>query len=191
MRKILASCVIGIAAMLTTAPAQAAQILCANTDISPTAINCSGFVAGNALGGSTEKLGTAAAALAKLGFTGNLAGIETIEKLSGATLIDFNKILVGRTIIGVHYGNGQGSPGFFSGKGDGNDTAFYLFDAGAGLDKFSLKYAASSSVRLYQTGVSAVPEPGTWAMMLFGFGGMGMVLRRRRRNFLTVAQFAA
>ncbi len=29
--------------------------------------------------------------------------------------------------------------------------------------------------------ISPVPEPGTWAMMLFGFGGMGVALRRRRR----------
>jgi hypothetical protein len=28
---------------------------------------------------------------------------------------------------------------------------------------------------------SAVPEPATWGLMLLGFGGMGMVLRRRRR----------
>ncbi len=29
--------------------------------------------------------------------------------------------------------------------------------------------------------VGAVPEPGTWAMMLFGFGALGTMLRRRRR----------
>ena len=29
---------------------------------------------------------------------------------------------------------------------------------------------------------SAVPEPGTWLMMLMGFGGLGMVIRRRRRQ---------
>ena len=31
---------------------------------------------------------------------------------------------------------------------------------------------------------AAVPEPATWALMLLGFGGMGMVLRRRRRPVL-------
>jgi hypothetical protein len=30
--------------------------------------------------------------------------------------------------------------------------------------------------------ITAVPEPSTWAMMLFGFGAMGGVLRARRRR---------
>ena len=29
--------------------------------------------------------------------------------------------------------------------------------------------------------ISAVPEPATWAMMLFGFGAVGVALRRRKR----------
>ena len=29
-----------------------------------------------------------------------------------------------------------------------------------------------------------VPEPATWAMMLLGFGGIGMAMRRRRRPVL-------
>jgi hypothetical protein len=29
---------------------------------------------------------------------------------------------------------------------------------------------------------SAIPEPGTWAMMLLGFGGIGLMLRSRRRQ---------
>ena len=36
----------------------------------------------------------------------------------------------------------------------------------------------------------AVPEPATWAMMLIGFGGMGVALRRRRRQTNTLFQAA-
>jgi choice-of-anchor C domain-containing protein len=35
--------------------------------------------------------------------------------------------------------------------------------------------------------VRAVPEPATWAMMIFGFGAIGSVVRRRRDKGLAVA----
>lgn len=35
--------------------------------------------------------------------------------------------------------------------------------------------------------VSAVPEPGAWALMIVGFGAMGGVLRRRRAAILSLA----
>ena len=34
----------------------------------------------------------------------------------------------------------------------------------------------------FDTPVSAVPEPNTWAMMILGFGGLGVMLRRTRRT---------
>jgi PEP-CTERM motif-containing protein len=36
----------------------------------------------------------------------------------------------------------------------------------------------------------AVPEPATWAMMLLGFGAMGVAFRRRRRTTAALPQFA-
>ena len=34
---------------------------------------------------------------------------------------------------------------------------------------------------------TAVPEPATWAMMLLGFGGLGLAMRRRRAGLITAA----
>lgn len=183
MRKICLSMLAGVALLAASAPAQATLgIACANNDISPTAIDCSGFVAGNAIGGSATSP-TAATLLAELGYTGSLVGLELVESLNGNHTVNFNTLLVGRTIIGVHYGNGQGSPGRPQGaRSEGDDTAFYLFDAGTGMDWFTLNFNSSSNARLYATGVSAVPEPASWAMMLMGFGAMGIALRRRRRS---------
>lgn len=38
-----------------------------------------------------------------------------------------------------------------------------------------------------QFSASAVPEPSTWAMLLMGFGGIGVALRRQRRNVAALA----
>ena len=85
----------------------------------------------------------------------------------------------GITFVGIHFGNGTGSPG---NTDDGDATAFYRFNAGTNLDQFFITtYTASSNAVLYRTGASAVPEPATWAMMLIGFGAAGMSLRRRPR----------
>ena len=35
--------------------------------------------------------------------------------------------------------------------------------------------------------VAPVPEPGTWAMMLLGFGAMGLMIRRQRRALVQIA----
>lgn len=178
MKKFLMGAMVAAAAIVAASPASAATgIACKNSDISPTASACAGFVLGNAIGGAATDP-TNAQLLAQLGYFGSLDGIETLSDLAGATSIDLNTLLIGTTIIGVHYGNGSGAPGGQGGMGDGPDTAFYKFDAGVGLDKFTLNYGASSTVRLYQTG-GAVPEPGTWAMMLLGFGAVGFGLRRR------------
>ena len=42
----------------------------------------------------------------------------------------------------------------------------------------------SGNLSFYAAATPPVPEPATWAMMILGFGGIGMVLRRRRRPVL-------
>jgi hypothetical protein len=49
--------------------------------------------------------------------------------------------------------------------------------------------AAPGNVLLGGLVLTAVPEPGTWAMMLLGFGAVGAALRRNRKK-LAPAQLA-
>ena len=56
-----------------------------------------------------------------------------------------------------------------------------LFNGGGGGDRFG---PLLDNVRI---GVTAVPEPGTWAQMILGFGLVGAVLRGARRRRPAVA----
>ena len=50
------------------------------------------------------------------------------------------------------------------------------------LGTFNLSggFTAGPATLTISRAVAAVPEPGTWAMMLFGFGAVGVAVRRRR-----------
>jgi len=72
------------------------------------------------------------------------------------------------------------------------------FDNLAGFQTFDFDIANLSSVRIsadspFQidnvrlTAAAAVPEPGTWAMMLIGFGGIGAAMRSSRRRTIKLA----
>lgn len=54
-------------------------------------------------------------------------------------------------------------------------------DRNGSTDFYAFDYA------LLSNGVSAVPEPGTWALMIAGFGVVGLVARRQRRSTLAAA----
>ena len=79
-----------------------------------------------------------------------------------------------------------------AGVGSCNNPAnsFCAFISGAsGLSPSASLVQQSTSAGGYYTAVtqsvtvSGVPEPGTWAMMLLGFGAMGVAMRRRRRTY--------
>jgi hypothetical protein len=70
-------------------------------------------------------------------------------------------------------------------------TPFVINAPSAGTYHFTMSYGECCSGPavlqwFYQTGgaVGSVPEPSSWAMMLLGFGGIGMVVRRRRKDAL-------
>ena len=78
----------------------------------------------------------------------------------------------------------------------GNDNQFILdgLDAGQTFDKILI----TSTAPIFQVkqnsievaGAGPVPEPATWALMLLGFGGIGMTLRFRRKRDGKLLQIA-
>lgn len=58
---------------------------------------------------------------------------------------------------------------------------FTLFGRGVAfvIDDFETSFAP--------TAIAAVPEPSSWALLLLGFGGVGVALRRQRRSAVQVA----
>lgn len=204
MKKLLYAAAIASAGMFAATPASAALTFvtaCGASDITlpagATFTSCAGYYNDNIFNNaSNADIQAALTALgAPAGIFTTFAAIPAANKLSGlggATIINFGQTLVGDTIVGVHFGAGNGSPGFGKGppKGNGDpsnvDTSvLYRFNAGAGISSFTLNYAASSNAVLFQT--QPVPEPATWAMMLGGFGFLGAAMRRRRRATVTFA----
>jgi hypothetical protein len=163
--------------------------------VHPNADKCAGYYSGNELSNSPADLASQNEALnALLGITTSnvdfdalSAAGKVIESSNGQTLQDLYNLVAGMTgqvIIGFHWGNvpdsGSGNPGLY-----GNVTAFYLWTS---FDSSAFNVTPTdgwSNAAVYQGGTPrAVPEPATWAMMLLGFVGMGITVRRRTTKAL-------
>ena len=153
---------------------------CTNFSFNVTITACAGGYSGNLLQSSVTDA-TALQALVALGAPNTGTFLEPkLEGLSSATgVINFNTLLTGLSVFGFHAG----------GAGDGGQgTFFFQFDAGAGVDSITItdrlnsNETGLSNAALFRTNGNAVPEPGTWAMMLIGFGAVGHAMRKTRRN---------
>lgn len=71
---------------------------------------------------------------------------------------------------------------YFGLKFDAGSTAYtgYAKVDGSGLTLSEIQYQPAAVV-------AAVPEPETWALMIAGFGGVGLAMRRRRRQTAVAA----
>lgn len=170
---------------ITPATTCTATMATAVTGVGLTVLDCSGFYFGNLNNNAdfpdvkTLLEGTDGAG--PLGEFPNIAiGTSIIDQVdTSAGPVSFRDglnqtiTLLGKTVVGVHWG--------------GNDTAFYLLDItspttsiGVALynPKLGTEQGGLSNVALYST--TPVPEPETYALMLFGLTVVGVAARRRK-----------
>lgn len=103
----------------------------------------------------------------------NFSAVNVSYSSALATAYDGNGAILGTSAAS----SGQYNGAMLSfGFGGIKSITFQGNNSGFGVDNFR-----------FDAGVSAVPEPATWAMMLFGFGAIGMTMRRRRRGGSTLA----
>lgn len=100
---------------------------------------------------------------------------------SGYVATDFNKYRISAT-GGTTYSFSVNDIAVFTGQAYTNGTPTRLaFGDGTGggnasVDIRSLSFRSGADV------LGVVPEPATWAIMIFGFGMIGCAMRRRRRQ---------
>lgn len=155
---------------------------CASAPIAPGADKCAGYYAKNQFSGETSNVALQQTAVDQLlgagKYTVDWNALNGAGKVvSGSNLTLLNELLAtagGEVLLGFHWGNVAGDAQ--------NVSAFYLWDnAAVGSIKLTDTQGYSNAV-LYRSTAAAVPEPGTWALMLLGFGAVGGAMRRRRRE---------
>jgi hypothetical protein len=194
MKKIVlalcASAAVGLStpAMATIEVSAPTAVGCASGPLAPPADKCAGYYDNNQF--SNSNVGAQQSAIDLLLGAGNYtvnwnALVNAGLVVSGSDLTALNNLLAtagGQVVLGLHWGNVPGDAG--------NVSAFYLWNnATTGSIHLTNTQGYSNAV-LYRSVPAGVPEPATWAMMLVGFAGIGMAMRRGRRATNALMQIA-
>jgi len=111
---------------------------------------------------------------------GGTGGFNIYAIVNGSTQTIFT--YAGGVPTDLYYLSGLGTIGFGGGTVTGIQISSTQFVGNAfhafGNESFTLNVSA------------AVPEPGTWAMMLLGFGAIGVAMRRRKPTAVALPQVA-
>ena len=180
---ILASLAASIA-LVSASPASAGK---SNVQTLPAIDDCSMICDGPTTVGSETTIGFTEAGLAAptftewLTFTNDMAGVYALTLDTSSSGIDFVSAIL----------TGPGGPYELNEDVDNGTVEFWslsnlFLDAGTYMLTINGSNDSTGSLGGTVTinATPAVPEPGTWAMMLMGFGAAGYAMRRRRRPVL-------
>ena len=105
---------------------------------------------------------------------GTFSATVTTFPVSTVTMLE---LLTGGTSSTVGTTSLMTTPGTQLTYGNLTANTWYTF-------RYTANMATAGSISGNATFYPAVPEPATWGMMLLGFAGMGLAMRRRRRPAL-------
>ena len=178
------------------------------TTVSNGKVTASGYAAPNVdenlygknLGGNEQGLGLANETQFEIPSPGAPDGAFIqldVSQLIGISSIDFfmNSTTAGEewSVYGSNTDAAGGGTWLLNGSDEGSGHTHNLV---LGAYDFYNFYSEGTNgetfgnVLLGGLGLNAVPEPATWAMMLLGFGAMGIAFRRNRRTTITLPQLA-
>jgi hypothetical protein len=112
------------------------------------------------------------------GYALSFALIDVAPTISDTFTISFGSF--SQTILGIEVGPPGDLPSFYTAE------SFFIPGADTSAAATSLSFQAIGEFNLDDisvTAASAIPEPGSWAMMLLGMGLLGALGRRRAAKF--------
>ena len=120
-------------------------------------------------------------------FSGQLSTTSLLP--GGAGNINFTNIMIDGVAGLFTLTSTGGAPEQWSCCQPGGNGVIALSGGGVPAGQHTLSFTATNTSNVLGTysgtfNFGALPEPGTWAMMLLGFGGIGLTMRRRRRPVL-------